>query len=51
MLFMVAENRDSDANRGFPKQEVIREAPQIYPPPLSRFKMKPLRAGGGALDG
>ena len=46
---MVAYDRDSDAARDFPKQEVIWEAPQVDPPPVSRLEMKMLWVGNGPL--
>ena len=50
MLFMVAYDRDADADGDFPKEEVIGEAPQIDPPPAWRCEMKTLWVGGGPLD-
>lgn len=50
MLFVVAYDRDADAAGDFPKQEVIGEAPQVDPPPVSRLEMKMLWVGDGLLD-
>ncbi|MGD1084207.1 MAG: hypothetical protein ABSA47_05560 [Verrucomicrobiota bacterium] len=47
---MVADDRDADAVGHFPKQEVIGEATQIDPPPVSRLEMKMLRVGDGHAD-
>jgi hypothetical protein len=49
-LFVVAYDRDADGAGDFPKQEVVREAPQISPPPVSRFKVKALRMGCSPSD-
>ena len=47
---MVADDSDADAVGDFPKQEVIRETPQIDPSPVSRLEMKMLRGCGCPLD-
>lgn len=42
MLFMMTYHRDADAAGDFPKEEMIRKAPQIDPSPIPLLEMETL---------
>jgi hypothetical protein len=47
---MMPHHHDADAAGDFPEKEVVREPPQIDPPPASSLEVKALRMGDGLMD-
>ena len=50
MLLIMAHHRDADAVRDFPEEEMIREALQIDPAPISHLEVEPTWIGRSFVD-